>query len=194
MSVQSRRIEPAVAVFARRVRVGREAEYERLAREAIAAAETFPGNLAATMLHERGTPDYTLVYSFADRHSLGKWLDSGARRRFGAEADAISDAHQKLQDVTGLETWFMLPRRETIKPPPRWKMWLVSLLALYPLVVVFQRWLAPEVKTWPLLARAAVFPLILLTLMTYLVMPQVTRLLRAWLYPDGGGSRRVSQR
>jgi hypothetical protein len=34
-------------------------------------------------------------------------------------------------------------------------------LALYPLVVLFQRRLAPLVKTWPLLARAAVFPLIL---------------------------------
>jgi uncharacterized protein len=184
MSVQRHRTEPATAAFSRRVHVGQEAEYERLARATIAAAEKFPGQLAATMLHEPGSPDYTLVYSFADRRSLDTWLDSTERRGFMTEADAISDTHQNLQDVTGLETWFTLPRRETIKPPPRWKMWLVSLLALYPLVVVFQRWLAPQLKTWPLLARAAVFPLILLTLMTYLVMPQVTRLLRTWLYRD----------
>jgi antibiotic biosynthesis monooxygenase (ABM) superfamily enzyme len=39
--------EPATTVFTRRVRPGAEAEYERLAREAIAAAERFPGTLSA---------------------------------------------------------------------------------------------------------------------------------------------------
>lgn len=34
-------------------------------------------------------------------------------------------AHDELTHPTGLETWFTLPRRETIKPPPRWKMPLV---------------------------------------------------------------------
>lgn len=70
-------------------------------------------------------------------------------------------------------------------------MWLVSLVALYPLVVCFQEWLTPRFKAWPLLARSAVFPLILLTLMTYVVMPNVTRVLRAWLYPTTQHRRRA---
>ena len=176
--------EPATAVFTRRIQTGHEAEYERLARDAVASAEHFPGHLAATMLHEPGSADYSLVYSFASRHSLQAWLDSDIRQRLATKADEISHAHHLLEPITALETWFRLPRRATIKPPPRWKMWLVSLLALYPLVVVFQRWLVPHVTSWPLLARAALFPVILLTLMTYVVMPSVTRALRAWLYPE----------
>jgi uncharacterized protein len=191
MTTRSREDEPATAVFTRRVSAGREAEYEELAREMVAASERYSGHLAATMLHEPDTLDYTLAYSFANRPALQAWLDSDTRRRLSARAAAISDAHEKLQALTGLETWFMLPRRATVKPPPRWKMWLASLLALYPLVVCFQKWFTPLVKTWPLLARAAVFPLILLTLMTYVVMPQVTRMLRVWLYPEPSDGPRL---
>jgi antibiotic biosynthesis monooxygenase (ABM) superfamily enzyme len=54
-------------------------------------------------------------------------------------------------------------------------MWLVSLFAIYPLVVAFQALLVPSIKTWPLLLRSAILPLMLLTLMTFVVMPVVTR-------------------
>ncbi|HEY4728150.1 MAG TPA: antibiotic biosynthesis monooxygenase, partial [Actinomycetes bacterium] len=65
----------------------------------------------------------------------------------------------------------------------RWKMWLVSLIAVYPLVVLFQWALTPRMSRLPLLVRSALFPLVLLTLMTYVVMPLVTRFLRRWLRP-----------
>jgi antibiotic biosynthesis monooxygenase (ABM) superfamily enzyme len=173
--------ETATAVFVRRVRAGREREYEQLADEMISASEAVPGQVAATMLHEESSPDYVLVYSFADAGSLGSWLDSPARRALVARADWLSERHSRIAKPTGLETWFALPGRPTLKAPPRWKMWLTSLVALYPLVVVFQAWLAPPMKNLPLLLRSALLPLILLTLMTYLVMPAVTRLLRPWL-------------
>jgi uncharacterized protein len=60
-------------------------------------------------------------------------------------------------------------------------MWLVSMVAVYPLVVLFQWALAPQVNRWPLLVKSAAFPLVLLTLMTFVVMPLVTRFLRPWL-------------
>ena len=52
---------------------------------------------------------------------------------------------------------------------------------IYPLVVAFQALLVPTIKPWPLLVRSAVFPLVLLSLMTFLVMPTVTRVLQPWL-------------
>jgi antibiotic biosynthesis monooxygenase (ABM) superfamily enzyme len=60
-------------------------------------------------------------------------------------------------------------------------MWVTSVLAIYPLVLIFLAWVSPQINRWPLAVRAAVFPLVLLSLMTYLVMPTVTRLLRPWL-------------
>jgi uncharacterized protein len=178
-------VDPAVAVLIRDIRPGRERAYEVLARRMVQASERFPGHLAATMLHEQDSSTYTVVYAFTDRGALEAWLDSPERRRLVAQADACSRAHGRLPSLTGLETWFTLPHQPTIKPPPRWKMWLVSLLAIYPLVVAFQAALVPKIKGWPLLVRSAALPLTLLTLMTFIVMPVVTRVARPWLSPPG---------
>jgi antibiotic biosynthesis monooxygenase (ABM) superfamily enzyme len=144
-------------------------------------SKRFAGHLVAMMLHEEGSSTYTLLYSFTDRPALQAWLDSPQRRRLLGRADRLSEEHVHVPPLTGLETWFTLPHRATIKPPPRWKMWLVSLLAIYPLVVTFQATVVPTIKTWPLLVRSAVLPLTLLTLMTFVVMPVVTRVVQPWL-------------
>jgi uncharacterized protein len=112
-------------VFARRVKPGREANYENLAPQMVEASRAFPGQVAATVLHEVGSPDYKLVYSFTDREALQAWLDSPERRRLLAQADELAEKHLRVPPLTGLETWFALPHQATLKPPPRWKMWLV---------------------------------------------------------------------
>jgi antibiotic biosynthesis monooxygenase (ABM) superfamily enzyme len=173
--------EPVTAVFARRVKPGHEVEYEALARQMVDSSEEFPGQVGATVLHEADSPSYTIVYSFTDQPALRAWLDSPRRAVLLGRADRIAESHLRLPQLTGLETWFTLPHQATIKSPPRWKMWLVSLLAIYPFVVAFQVWLLPPIKTWPLLVRSAILPLTLLTLMTFVVMPVVTQIAQPWL-------------
>jgi antibiotic biosynthesis monooxygenase (ABM) superfamily enzyme len=63
-------------------------------------------------------------------------------------------------------------------PPPCWKMWLVSIVAVYPLVLAFQALVVPRMAGLPLPPAALLVPLALLTLMPFVVMPVVTRLLR----------------
>jgi antibiotic biosynthesis monooxygenase (ABM) superfamily enzyme len=147
----------------------------------IETSEAFPGQLGATMLHEADSLNYTILYSFSDRPTLQAWLDSPARAQLLTRADQIADSHMRSPPLTGLETWFTLPHQATIKPPPRWKMWLISLVAIYPFVVAFQAVLLPPIKPWPLLVRSAILPLTLLTLMTLVVMPIVTRAAQPWL-------------
>jgi uncharacterized protein len=52
---------------------------------------------------------------------------------------------------------------------------------VYPLVLAFQALVVPRMVGLPLPLRALTFPLVLLTLMTFVVMPVVTRFLRRWL-------------
>jgi antibiotic biosynthesis monooxygenase (ABM) superfamily enzyme len=175
--------DPVTAVFSRRVMPGREAEFEDWAHGVIEAATRYPGHLGASVLHEPGSPYYHVVYKFTDRDRFRSWVESDERHRWLAKVEGLTEDDPELQQTTGLETWFDLPGSDGSprRPPPRWKMWLVSLLAVYPLVVVFQWLLAPLVEDWPLPLKAAMFPLVLLTLMTYVVMPLVTRLLRRLL-------------
>jgi antibiotic biosynthesis monooxygenase (ABM) superfamily enzyme len=85
-----------------------------------------------------------------------------------------------------LEQWLTSDKR-------RGKMWLATLVGAYPLVVLFQAIIAPKVQNWPLLVRSAIFPLVLLSLMTYIVMPKVTKLFKPWLYKgvDSGTPEKV---
>ena len=177
--------DPVTVLYSRRVKPGREADFEAWARGIVAAARQFPGHLGASVLDAPGSREYHILFTFADRRSLRAWLDSAERRRWLGRVGELLEADRGLQQLTGLETWFKLPGSNvpTMTPPPRWKMWLVSLVAVYPLVLAFQVLVVPRMARLPLPLRALVFPLVLLTLMTFVVMPMVTRALRRWLGP-----------
>jgi uncharacterized protein len=177
--------EPVTVLYSRRVKPGRAADFEAWAHGIVAASRQFPGHLGASVLDDPGNREYHILFSFTDRRSLRAWLDSAERRRWLAQVADLLDADQGLQQLTGLETWFKLPGGNvpTMKPPPRWKMWLVSVVAVYPLVLAFQALVVPRMTGLPFPLRALSFPLVLLTLMTFVVMPVVTRLLRRWLGP-----------
>ena len=177
--------DPVTVLYSRRVKPGREADFEAWARGIVAAARQFPGHLGASVLDAPGSREYHILFTFADRRSLRAWLDSDERRRWLVRVGELLEADRGLQQLTGLETWFKLPGSNvpTMTPPPRWKMWLVSLVAVYPLVLAFQVLVVPRMARLPLPLRALVFPLVLLTLMTFVVMPMVTWALRRWLGP-----------
>jgi antibiotic biosynthesis monooxygenase (ABM) superfamily enzyme len=177
------REEPATAVFSWRARPGRENELAAWLQEARQVLARFPGYLGSTVIDEEGTRDFHLIAEFANQEDLRRWLQSDERAVLVARTSSLAAAQPSVQLRTGLETWFHVPSHDgaTMRPPPRWKMWLVSLVAIYPLVLLFLSFVAPRVQSWPLWARAAFFPFVLLTSMTYVVMPVVTRLLRRWL-------------
>ena len=83
--------------------------------------------------------------------------------------------------MSGLETWFALPGR-TAPAPAKWKMFLVTLLAIVPLVLLMNLFVLPLISGWPLVARTVVFSGTLTSLMTWVVMPRLTLAFRRFLY------------
>lgn len=165
---------------------------EALGERLLEMAAAVPGHLSGTVLRGEGSREFHFVHTFRDAGALAAYEASPVREEIRGELARIGKRVGDPQRVTGLETWFASQGRtvETIKPPPRWKMWLASFLGAYPLVVLFQWLIAPEVSDWPLLIRSAALPLVLLSLMTYLMMPLVTRVLGGWLYPNGPDGNR----
>jgi uncharacterized protein len=88
----------------------------------------------------------------------------------------------RTQVLTGLESWFTLPAQPGAPPPP-YKMALVTWATIFPLITVIVVVSAPLLGPLPLLARLAVTTGVTVPLMTWVVMPRVTRLLHRWLYP-----------
>ncbi len=183
---------PVTALFSRRPRPGHEPDFQEWLHRAVTTAGRSPGHLGAQVLHEPTTGYYRLLYTFTDTGHLQAWLNSEERRQLQTEGAPLSQDIAPAQALTGLETWFQLPEhsRTAMIPPARWRMWLLTLIAAYPLVTLMQLTLLPATAAWPLPVRSAVLSLVLLTVMTYLVMPHISRLFRRFLYPAATHPRR----
>ena len=181
MSLLSQKAEPVTVTVARRVAVGREREFEQWYDGIIGAACRFPGFLGSGVLRPHTTgQDWHVVYRFADPESLQRWESSPERAEWLRRADDMVE-ETGVARVSGLETWFSLPGR-TAPAPARWKMALVTLVAIVPLVLLMNLTVLPLLSGWPLVARTLVFSGTLTGLMTWVVMPRITRLFRRFLY------------
>jgi len=89
----------------------------------------------------------------------------------------------RAEFLTGLESWFTLPARPGAAAPPPYKMALVTWVTIFPLITVVVIVAAPLIGGLPLVPRLAVTTLATVSLMAWVVMPRVTRLLRRRLYP-----------
>ncbi|MEM8778187.1 MAG: hypothetical protein AAGF26_04800, partial [Cyanobacteria bacterium P01_G01_bin.49] len=81
-------------------------------------------------------------------------------------------------------TWFTLSSDKPFIPPPRYKMAAITWLAIFPLINLINRILAPILNNLSSVQRSLVLTAILVPLMTYIVMPRMTRLFSFWLYPN----------
>jgi uncharacterized protein len=86
--------------------------------------------------------------------------------------------------VTGLETWFTLPGQPGAAPPPAYKMALLTWITIFPLITAIVAITGPLLKDLPLAVRLGITSAPAVPLMTWVVMPRVTRLLHRWLYPE----------
>lgn len=174
--------EPVTVVFTWDVTPGRESSFEEWAHGINTEAAGFPGHLGATWLRAEGMRHrYYTVLTFADEDRLSDWLESPERKVWLDDLNGIATAHRH-HPTTGLETWFSLPG-EAVPAPPRWKMALVTFCAVYPLSLLFQAFLTPVTDPLPMPVRALTFPVIVVPLLTYALMPFLSRVLRRYLYP-----------
>jgi uncharacterized protein len=177
----STHIEPVTVVYTWEVAEGREEDFEEWAHGITAEAARHPGHLGATWLRPEGPERrYHTVVRFTDGDRLNAWLESPERRTWIDRLEGL--AREERLHTTGMETWFSLPER-MVKAPPRWKMGMVTFGGVYPLSLILQTTAVPVAQGWPLPLRALVFPIILVPLLTYVIMPVLSRLLSRWLYP-----------
>ena len=152
----------------------------------ITAASRFPGHRGAEVFRPQtaAAGPYRIVYRFDSAAHLHAWLDSPEHIAWleRAEPHVIGPLHRQV--LTGLEGWFTLPTQPGLPPPPPYTMALVTWVTIFPLITGVVVATAPLVGSLPLVARLAVTTAVTAPLMTWVVMPRVTRLLHRWLYPD----------
>jgi antibiotic biosynthesis monooxygenase (ABM) superfamily enzyme len=177
-------VDPVTTVVRRTVRPGREAEFESWIQRTSNLARVAPGYLGTTIIRPAvfGDSRYTLLVRFDGPDRMLAWESSPERAALIREADALCDGPVERQALTGLEAWFVLPGQPAVAPPPRHKMAIVSWLAAFPLLQLLGFLLGPLLRWVPRLAGAALSAALMIALMTYAVMPFMTRVFRRWLF------------
>jgi len=185
MNLADQTADPPVTVdVVQKIKPGCEAEFEQVLADLIEAAKAFEGHLGANIFRpaDAANPEYRIVFKFDHLSNLRQWEESAMRRRLLERAKRLVVGERKWQTLTGLETWFTLSTQQAIVPPPRYKMLIVTSLAAFPTINLINLLLQPLPPLPPLL-RVFIGMVLLLSLMTYVIMPRMTRLFAGWLYP-----------
>jgi uncharacterized protein len=182
-----------VVAISRQVKPGYEQEFEEAVRAVILAAENFPGYVGAEVLYPKTKHgEWALILRFDTPLHLQEWETSPVCQRWIARADALSLGAPKVMRVNGLEAWFALPEVPHVLPPPKWKTAVVSAVGLYPIISLMPTLLKPITTHLPIWMANLVSIIIMMPLMTWVIMPQVTRLFQRWLYPTINRQSRTS--
>lgn len=177
--------DPPVTVdVVQKIKPGCEAAFEEVLAGLTEAAKAFEGHLGVNIFRpsNQADPEYRVVFKFDHISNLRRWEASAVRRQWLERADRLTIGASQWQILTGLETWFTLSTQRAIVPPPRYKMLVITCLAAFPTINLINFLLQP-LHSLPLLLRTLITTIVLLSLMTYVVMPRMTKLFAGWLYP-----------
>jgi antibiotic biosynthesis monooxygenase (ABM) superfamily enzyme len=181
--------EPVTVVITRRVKAGRTADYEAWLQQLQHDARDLPGYLGVTTQRPApGAPlDYVSVLRFDSLASLQAFERSELRARALAQVNDFVDGDAAWRRLTGLEFWFTPPPGTVVPQPSRARMALVMIAVVFTLVLVIG---TAVNAAFALLPFDTPYPLRLLftitievLLMTYWLMPLITRRLAHWIYP-----------
>lgn len=175
---------PVTVLVSRVVKPGCEPAFAEWAEGISREAVRFPGHRGVNVIRTGAAEgrQFVLLFSFARPEDLQAWERSETRRHWLQRVDDLVEGPAHVQALTGLETWFSIPGEPRARPPARYKMAVVTELAIFPLLALLSVSVTPLLATTPLLLRLFVTSAVMVLAMTYLVMPAMARLFRRWLY------------
>lgn len=178
---------PVLLLASRRAKSGHEAEFERRMTEFITTAKSFPGCLGAQLVHpgdEKDVEDtlYHALMAFENVASRDAWQQSSERAAGIASVAPYIEGPVVIRGISGLAHWFQPPTSGKQVLPPRWKVAVVTWLGIFPTVYLLFLLLGEVLAPWSLFARIFLLTVLVVVIMTWGVAPQLTRLLRPWLF------------
>jgi antibiotic biosynthesis monooxygenase (ABM) superfamily enzyme len=187
-------VQPVTVVVTRRVKPGREQAYEAWLQRLQAEARVLPGYLGVTTQRPAagGPREYVSAIRFATLADLRAFEGSELLARHLALVVDLVEADAVWERMTGLEFWFTPPPGTVVAQPSRPRMALVMIVVVFGLVLSIGALVNAAAAMLPMPVPYALRLLFTITvevlLMTYWLMPQITRRLARWIYP----SQRVS--
>ena len=152
------------------------------------AERMFPGFLGAELF--RPVPgvqrEWTALYRYDSDEHVDAWLESDERQKLLDEGERFQDFElRRISSPFG--SWFSPPAADGEGGgPARWKTAISVLVGLYPTVVLLTLAISEIWSGAPLWASLLLGNVLSVSLLTWVVMPVVTRALGFWLVPGHG--------
>ncbi len=173
---------PIHVAITRRVLPGREAEFHEGLREFFQTSFDHGSVMGASML----TPapgsesrEYGILRTFTNEADRDAFYQTPMFKAWDQRARSLTEGEPEYRQLNGLEAWFRSPN-----PPPRWKMAVATLIGVFPTSLFLGATVGPLTRGWPFPTGTLVFSVLMVALLTWVVMPQVTRILHHWLHPE----------
>ncbi len=177
----------ATAVITHRVRESSHADYERWLDEISPLCKASPGHLDWHVIRPIPglTETYTYIIRFDTPAHLRQWMESPVRTQLIEKVQRLLVSGDDFFISSGLDFWFA-PGGARARVPVRWKQYLVTWSAIYPLVLVVPLLIASVLRHLGVPLNHLLTTLVttgtMVFLMIYVIMPHYTRLIRRWLF------------
>ena len=189
---------PITVIVTRTAKRGKIKDFEDWMDGIVHESLKFEGHLGVDVIRpvEQSKPEYVIIFRFNTLDNLLKWERSQVRKEWLEKSKDVVEGEDKVQKLIGLEFWFTpssAHRTEheannneasgrPVNIPPRYKMAIVTAGIIFVLLNTLSPRIEQLTAPLPLVLSSLLGVIIMVFLMTYLIMPSVTRLLKPWLY------------
>lgn len=177
----------ATVVVTHKVRNDKHPEYELWLGEISPICRAYHGCLDWHIVRPiRGLSDtYTIIVRFDCEAHLRNWMNSPERAQLIEKARPMFVSGDDFHVSSGVDFWFT-PAGAKAKVPVRWKQYLVTWSAIYPLVLAVPLLVTPTLEALGLpndhYTTTLVVTGVVVGLMVYVIMPRYTKLIHRWLF------------
>lgn len=170
-------------VISQLVKPGCESDYEIWLKNITSVSRTYLGHLGTNVIRPQlgVRNEYVIIFRFDSYENLKVWMTSRDREYWLTQAQSLVESDPHVQQISGLEAWFSLPG-QPLKTPPRYKTALLTWAVVFVLINILSTFLVPLLRGLPPLIISLIVTIIMVVLLTYVVMPRVSRLFSWWLY------------
>lgn len=179
-------LEPVTFIVSREVKEGCEADYEAWVRGVSHAALQFDGHMGVNVIRPGSKHahhnEYVVIFRFDNYSNLRRWVQSDVRQEWLERVKPFTVGEPQVQIETGLEYWFTLPDTLNRPTPPRYKQTLLTWAAIFPLSLAVNFAFRPLLDSLSLIPRTMLTTALLVSMLSYVIMPRLTKVFRKWLY------------
>lgn len=127
--------------------------------------------------------EYIVVFQFDNIDNLTLWMESNDRLEEIEKLKELVVEEMELNYEEGIDFWFTTPEMK-VQGPPKWKMAIITWIAVYPMVIALLYFYGALFPTLVLPLKVLLVTLTLVPLLTWVLMPNLTKLFKSWIFKN----------